>query len=210
MQDTRRNIIEILRELGHATVDEIVNCLQDRLGRSITPVTVRHHLNVLQQDGMVTEPETRHRNTPGRPQHIYTLSPKAHDAFPTNYQHLIETLLAQLRQTMPTDGINVIFEGMAEEMAREAGILDSLPLAERLYAAVRYLNERGYSAEVEEGEQGYILHTRNCPYHHLSDRSETLCHMDLRLIAHLTGRAPQRIARISDGDNTCSYLIVAE
>jgi predicted ArsR family transcriptional regulator len=206
MQETRRYILDILRERGQATVDEIVEALQRRRGKEITAVTVRHHLARLQQEALITEPELRHRTTPGRPQHLYTLTEKARDVFPNNYQQLVTQLLTQLHQQLSSPQVNVILEGVADNLAAQICIPD-VPQEERLNIIVSYLNQQGYDAYWETNEQGYILHTRNCPYHDVAHKSETLCSMDLRLISTLTGIVPRRLTRVSAGDQTCAYLI---
>ncbi len=211
MQPTRRYILEILRERGEATVDEIVDLLQQRRGKDITPVTVRHHINLLQQEALVTSPELRRRSAPGRPQHVYALTEKAREHFPNNYERLVAGLMHQLERALPSDAINVIFEGVAAEMAAE---LPPPPpgstVEERLNAAVAYLNTHGYEANWEQAAEGYLLHTHNCPYHHIASTTQALCHMDMRLIAGLLGVIPRPCARQSNGDHTCSYLIPAD
>lgn len=206
MQDTRKNILEILKERGQATVDQIVDSLQNEHGQAITAVTVRHHLNILQQSGFISEPELRHRNSPGRPQHMYALSAKARDLFPHNYRNLILHLLDQLKQQLPPDGVNVIFEGVAQSMASQA-MIDGASMSERLDAIIDYLNTQGYNASWELGNDGYLLHTHNCPYHHLSAETDTICNMDFKLIAALVGAAPRRISQQAHGDTSCTYLI---
>jgi predicted ArsR family transcriptional regulator len=206
MQDTRKNMLDILKDRGQATVEDIVDLLRERFNQAITAVTVRHHLSVLQQQGLIAEPVLRHRSTPGRPQHIYRLSEKAQDIFPNNYRRLVSHLISELREQLPENGINVIFEGVAEQMAVDAGI-PALPLAERMDAIVLYLNEQGYEASWEANHEGVIIHTRNCPYHHISNRDDTLCQMDFKLIAALVGSVPRRIGRMAEGDPTCAYLI---
>jgi DeoR family transcriptional regulator, suf operon transcriptional repressor len=206
MQETRRFILDILRQEGQATVDRIVESLRSKYNREITAVTVRHHLNVLQQEGMITEPELRHRTTPGRPQHVYTLTDKALQIFPNNYQNLITTLIQQLQTQIPSQNINVIFEGVAEQMAYNID-LSTFDSEVRLNMVVDYLTQLGYDAYWEQGEEGVILHTRNCPYHAVAQHSDTLCSMDLRLISILVGSIPRRMARISNGDSTCAYLL---
>ena len=57
MQTTRRTILEILRERGQATVDEMA----DQLG--LTPMTVRHHLNLLQSQDLVVVTKLQHRQS---------------------------------------------------------------------------------------------------------------------------------------------------
>lgn len=102
----------------------------------------------------------------------------------------------------------MLFEGVAERMAQEAQIPD-LPFEERLRLVIEFLNDQGYQAYLEKTEQGFVLHTSNCPYHHIDDKQTTLCEMDMRLVAILTGVVPRVLTRVSGGDMTCSYLIPA-
>jgi predicted ArsR family transcriptional regulator len=130
MQQTRRYILEILRERGQATVDDIVAALQLRRG-NITAVTVRHHLSRLQEENLITAPELRHRETPGRPQHVYALTEQGKNVFPTNYQMLATELVKQLRQHLPPEGVNVILQGVADSIAEDAEIPD-VPIMQRM------------------------------------------------------------------------------
>lgn len=205
MQETRHSILEILRQRRQATVDEIVCDLQERRG-SITAVTVRHHLKLLQEEGLITSPELRRRSSPGRPQYVYALTGRAHDYFPNNYQRLAEGLLEQLKKYLPADGVNVILEGVADHMALDAD-MPSGDMHERLDAAVRYLTERGYDARWEPKDDGYILFTSNCPYHQLSGENPHLCDLDMRLVSSLLSVVPRRVSHVPEGDDTCSYLI---
>lgn len=208
MQETRQHILEILREKGNATVDDIVSELQDRRG-AITAVTVRHHLNHLQKEELITTPELKHRSTPGRPQHVYALTDKAQQHFPNNYRNLAANLLKQMQEKLPPDGVNVILEGVAHSMAEEAKV-DGASLEDRLQAAIIYLNDQGYQAHFEKSEEGFILYTTNCPYHELAHTTDTLCGMDMRLVSSLIGVVPRMISRVADGDSTCAYLIPNE
>ena len=205
MQQTRRDILEILRRRGQATVDELVEDLLTRRGH-ITSVTVRHHLGRLQDEGLVTTSELRRKHSPGRPQHIYGLTPQAEAYFPNNYQRLVAGLLAQLQRQLPPEGVNVILEGVAEQWAAELDLTD-LPLERRMDAVVEYLNGQGYSARWEAADDGVILHTSNCPYHLATDGSISLCDMDMRLVASLVGAVPRRLSQMKTGDETCSYHI---
>lgn len=209
MQETRRHIIEILKNLGSATIEQIVQELKNRRGE-ITPVTVRHHLNRLQQEGFVAIPEVKHRDQPGRPQHSYTLTQRAFSMFSNNYQRLAIGLIAELKEQLPADHINVILEGVADGMASEAQIYPNQPISERLDAVVLYLNEHGYEAEWEAQESGFILRTRNCPYHQIAHQSELTCRLDMHLVSRLLGVVPRLLSRVSDGDPACAYWIPAQ
>lgn len=207
MQETRRTILEILRRRRQATVDEIVAELQQRRG-SITAVTVRHHLKLLQEDEMITSPDLKRRSSPGRPQYVYALTDKAHEVFPHNYQRLAEGLLQELQKHLPPEGVNVILEGVADHMAQEADVPQG-DIGERLDAAVDYLTERGYEAHWEPSADGYVLFTSNCPYHHISGNNIQLCELDIRLVSSLLSVVPRRLAHAAHGDETCSYFIPA-
>jgi predicted ArsR family transcriptional regulator len=205
MQDTRRHILDILKERGQSTVDDIVEELQQRRG-NITAVTVRHHLTRLQQEQLITTPQLRHRSAPGRPQHVYMITEEAKNHFPNNYQPLATRLLEQISEHLPQNQVNVILEGVADQMATDAAILEA-PLQERLNQVVSYLNEHGYNAHWEKHLDGYVLRTINCPYHHISEKNQSLCEMDMRLIASLLGVVPRLMERMATGDASCAYLI---
>jgi predicted ArsR family transcriptional regulator len=206
MQQTRRYILDILKTRGEATVDEIVEELQQRRGKDITAVTVRHHITCLQRDNLIASPQLRHRDTPGRPQHVYSLTEAAAAQFPNNYQELASGLLQVMQEHLPPEGVNVILEGVARQMASAANIPD-LPLAQRLDMAVEFLCTRGYQAYWESDATGFILHTDNCPYHQVAQHNHALCEMDMRLIATLLGVVPRRLTHVAAGDSSCAYRI---
>lgn len=206
MQETRRYILDILKEQGEATVEDLVTELCNRRGETITSVTVRHHLNELLKENLIFCPQLLHRTSPGRPRHVYALSNEAKAYFPNNYQPLAAHLLGQIADRLPPKQVNVIFQGVADQMASEAGIPD-LPMPERLNHVVAYLNQHGYNATWEQEEQGYVLRTINCPYHQIAETSHTLCEMDIRLVASLLGVVPRLLGRMSEGDTSCAYRI---
>lgn len=207
MQETRQYILEILKERGEATVDDIVDDLQKRRG-AITAVTVRHHLARLQEENLITTPQLRHRSAPGRPQHIYTLTEAAKRYFPNNYEVLASRLMEQITTRLPPQQVNVILEGVADSLVADVAMPD-LPLPQRLDLVVDYLNTHGYSARWEPSADGYMLQTTNCPYHHIAEGTQALCEMDMRLISMLLGIVPRLISRASEGDKACAYLIPA-
>lgn len=205
MQETRQHILDILKAREEATVDDIVDDLQKRRGK-ITPVTVRHHLKLLHQDGLIINSELRRRSSPGRPQYVYKLTDKALGLFPNNYQRLAKGLLDSIRQLLPPSDVNVLIEGVANQFALEVYIPD-VRFNQRLDIVVDYLSDSGYDAHWESAENGYYLHTANCPYHDIVEDNTLLCDVDMKLIAVLLGVVPRRIAHMLCGDARCSYWI---
>jgi predicted ArsR family transcriptional regulator len=203
MQKTRQKILEYLKLNGEATVEQLSVYLGD-----LTPVTVRHHLDVMRSEGVVEAPEIRHRTSPGRPKYIYRLADDAQSLFPTNLTTLTGHILDEIKQNLNEDQVNVIFEGVASRMAGDIPRgPDGESIEARLNRVVEHLSEHGYMASWEQRADGYVLHTRNCPYTLAPDHPE-MCVLDVRYISNLLGTAPRRLSHLLEGDNSCSYLIV--
>jgi predicted ArsR family transcriptional regulator len=209
MQETRQAILDILKKRGDATVDDIVVDLRARRGDSITPVTVRHHLNKLMEDGMIDHATPYPRTTPGRPQHHYALTERGAASFPNNYQRLATSLIAQIEQELGPARVNVILEGVATEWAQDAQIPTG-SMEQRLDAVIDYLSQNGYRAAWENASQGYFLYLENCPYHQLAHERDSLCRMDMHLIANLLGVVPRLTERMAQGDSRCAYFIPSQ
>ena len=205
MQQTRRHILEILKERKEATIDEIVTDLSERIGK-ITAVTVRHHLEILRGDGLVAAPAVRRRSAPGRPQYVYTLPERAADQFPNNYQGLATGLLVQIKEQLHPSQFNKILEGVAGQMVEGANVPDA-PLEVRLDHAVQFMNEHGYNASWRRAEEGFLLQISNCPYEQVSCNNPELCRMDENLVRGLTGARPQRLSWQLQDHDSCTYLI---
>lgn len=200
MQTTRKAILDYLKQNGQATVDELAQILD------LTPVTVRHHLDILRSEALVAEPVVRHRNSRGRPQHVFTLTERASEHFPKNYDQLTGALLEELKTHSP-QLVNVIFEGVTARLSGEAPGTADVPWRERLERAVQFLNLRGYVARWEQTDEGYLLHTSNCPYEALANTHPELCQMDLVLVGNLLGVIPQRVNRLAEGATSCAYRV---
>ncbi len=205
MQQTRRHILEILRDRKEATIDEIVEALSERIGK-ITAVTVRHHLEILRGDGLVAAPAVRRRSAPGRPQYVYALTERAADQFPNNYQGLASGLLEQIKNQLPPHQMVQILEGMADTLASDALVPDA-PLEVRLDHTVAFLNNQGYSARWTRNGEGHVLSVTNCPYEQVSCHNPELCKMDERLVQNLVGSPVQRLSWQAKDDDTCSFAI---
>ena len=202
MQQTRKLILDYLKENGQGTVDELAAVLD------LTSVTVRHHLDILRSEELVADPMVRRRTTPGRPQFAYTLTDKASQHFPKNYRELAAKLLEEVKAFTPPQGVNVIFEGVANRLSAAAPKpAPGEPLPERLERAVAYLNTQGYVASWEHSEAGYLLHTCNCPYEALAGQNQELCGMDLTFVTNLVGLPVRRLSRVIEGASSCAYLV---
>ena len=200
MQTTREHILHILKERGQSTVDD----LSRELG--LTAVTVRHHLDILRGEGLVSAPVAYRRKTPGRPQHLYALTERASSFFPKRYEHLACLILDEVCSRLPRDEITRLMEHIGERIATEAALPEGTAFETRLAAAVEFLDKLGYMARWERhGDGEHTLHIANCPYERVSSQDRSVCAVDLSLLTHLLGTPPRRISWSAQGDAECAY-----
>ena len=207
----RKNILEILKETGGATVAELAERLD------MAPVSVRHHLDILQGDAMIRVGRVERNGAVGRPQQFYVLTAEAATLFPDNFAALAAGLMRQLKGLLTPDQLRCAFHALAHDLAAESDLHNwgQLPLEERLERVADFLNQRGYLARWEaNGESaggGYLLHKYNCPYSGVSGEHRELCVMDQMLIDELVGQHCCRIRSVADSANCCTYAVaVAE
>lgn len=201
MQPTRKAIVDILKEQGQATVDELAEQL------SLTPMTVRHHLNVLQSQGLVGATQLRYRRSAGRPRHVYTLTEEGDDLFPANYHGLAIRLLDEIEEEVGEDKLRRIFRRVGERLAGEAPDMKGLPMVERVARVADFLTGKGFISRWEKVEDGYALHQFNCPYRRVSRDHSEVCHMDMALISALLGVEPKRVPGTASSGEHCTYFI---
>ena len=202
MQSTRQAILNILKEQGQATVEQLSSKL------SLTPVTIRHHLDILRSEGLVQAPKVKRRQTPGRPQHVYNLTEQANSYFPKNYVAFADLTLAELRDRISPEEMDSIVKNVAKRMASDVQRpVAGEPLSHRLNRLVTFLNDKGYVARWESNAEGLFLHTTNCPYQGLMEHHNAPCVMDLAIITDVLGVTPQRLSWMGGGDTMCTYRV---
>ncbi|RIK35727.1 MAG: hypothetical protein DCC55_29435 [Chloroflexi bacterium] len=207
MHAVRKQILQILKVSEGATVAELADQL------SMAPVSVRHHLDILQGDNLIEVARVERKGVVGRPQQIYVLTPEASSYFPNNFAALAGNLARQLKQVLPPDQVPCAFRAMAHEIAGEmdSAALADQPLEVRLERVAQFLNERGYlahwEAAADDPEEGYLLHKCNCPYAGVSTEHRELCLMDQALVDELVGYHCQRTQSMVDDGHCCTYHI---
>jgi predicted ArsR family transcriptional regulator len=201
MQSTRQEILEILRTTKEATVED----LAARLG--LTPMTIRHHLNVLQAQNLVTAIKVRRLQKVGRPRLIYTLTDAAEQLFPQNYGDLARRLVTEVKETMGKEETRAIFRRVARRVAREAPPpVAGQSFEDRLNQVAHFLEEQGLNTHWEKTDQGYVFTNVNCPYRRVAQEHGETCELDMTLLTELLGIEPQRISSLQQ-DYACTYLL---
>lgn len=203
MHAVRKRILEILKETGGATVAELAAALD------MAPVSVRHHLDILQGDSLICVDRLERKGSVGRPQQVYGLTEEANDHFPNDFAALAGHLVRELKQILPPEQVEKAFRSMAGQIAEELDAdLASLTMEERLAEVTDFLNARGYLARWEEdGQGGYLLHKHNCPYAGVSGDHPELCVMDKALVDLLMDQVCEKTASMADAELCCTYAI---
>lgn len=202
MQEKRRQILNILKEDGSATIRKLSGELK------VTGVTVRHHLNELRERGLVSEPGVIHGDSPGRPQFEYRLTPKANEYFPNGLISLSNHLLQEIKAQNDSSKVSAILSGVARRSIADAPKRSAnSSFEEHVNLVVDYLTDKGYLASWERNPEGIILHTSNCPYEGAVEMNPEMCQMDHEMIKSLLGTSLQFVCHLAEGDDSCSYLI---
>lgn len=146
MHAVRKHILEILKENGSATVAELASSLE------MVPVSVRHHLDILQGDNLIGVDRVRRQGSVGRPQQVYTLTDQAEEHFPDNFAVLASGLVRQLKAHLPPEQVEASFCSLAREIAGELPPVDlaALPMPERMQRVTAFLSDKGYLAGWEK------------------------------------------------------------
>lgn len=216
MHTVRKNILEILKEQrAGATVAELAERLE------MAPVSVRHHLDILQGDNLICVERLERKGNVGRPQQVYTLTPEANCYFPNNFAGLADKLMDQIKQILPPDQVPQAFRSIARQLAADfkghnkASSKTHGEAATEAYLTevADFLSERGYLARWESDPNGatgeYLLHKYNCPYAGVSTEHRELCAMDQALINELFAESCQRSESMVDGSHCCTYRITS-
>ena len=210
MHAVRKRILELLKELGAATVAELAERLE------MAPVSVRHHLDILQGDNLICVDRLQRKGSVGRPQQIYALTDEACRHFPNDFATLANNLVRQIKQILPQNQVDQAFESMAHHLAGEfkEGQPANLAFESYLDLVVDFLNEHGYLARWEAAgstlQEGYLLHKHNCPYAGVSTEHSELCCMDLTLVNDLLDQPCTRTRSMVGDGHSCTYHFGAD
>jgi len=202
MSTTRQKVLKTLLTRQRCTVND----LADAVG--INPISVRHHVNKLEANGLVTSEEERHGV--GRPRLVYFLTSKGMEQFPSRYLQLTVRLLAQLKETMPETMVGELFTQMADDLAADYASdleLGDMPIEERLDIVQDLLSSEGFTMEWEQKEDGYHIREVSCPYYHVGQSHPEVCAVDETLISNVLSVPIEKVKCILDGDSLCTYVV---
>jgi DeoR family suf operon transcriptional repressor len=198
---TRRALVNTLKKRGEMSVEALAEHLE------MTVSGVRQQLLGLERDGFVTYSDVR--EGPGRPRHVYRLTPAAHGLFPKAYAELTNELLEYVDDSDPAL-VEHIFRRRRER--RIAGALERMEGRDfdaQIAELTVILDEDGYLADRERLEDGsWLITERNCAIFGVAMKYGQACGSELEFIRTvLPGAHVERVAHMVAGAHNCSYRI---
>lgn len=200
MQATRKRIIRVLKEHGEATVEDLAKAV------GLTQMAVRHHLNVLQAEQLISAPAVRRSHKRGRPQQVYALTDAADKLFPEDYFQLADYLLDELTEQVGHQGVVKVFENIASRLLSEAPPRKAgQPFEDRLEQLVDFMSDKGFVVHWERHNDTYSIQVISCPYRQVARDHSEVCLLDKHIIASMLNVQPRRVTCMAQSDERCTY-----
>lgn len=197
---TRELILDAIKQKNEATVDQLAGAAD------VSPVTVRHHLNSLQADGLLQARSIR--RSVGRPYYVYSLSDKGHELFPQRYVRLSSLLIEELKVRFPAEMVDDLLNSVVENIVSEhRDRFQGRSLEERLDFLVRLLEEEGFLASWQLTDDGYQLTEYSCPYFSVGQKHAEVCTFDKQLIKQVLETEIMQQSCVLHGDTCCQFTI---
>jgi predicted ArsR family transcriptional regulator len=202
-QSTRDTILHALKLSNQATVEELADTA------NVSPVTVRHHLNALQAEGLIEVDSVRRKV--GRPYYVYSLSESGHELFPHKYVRLTNRLLDEMKAALPPTQINEIFSKIVDGMLEDhKGEFESLDFEERLSYLVSLLSEEGFLVKWRKDNGRYTLTEYGCPYYSVGQEHTEICGMDKSIMVTILQTPVEQHTCMLEGDECCQFTFAPE
>jgi DeoR family suf operon transcriptional repressor len=199
---TRRQLLEVLKRRGEARAEELAEAL------AVTVSAARQHLAALQDANLVAHRELK--GAPGRPKHVYHLTPAAEDLFPKSYDELATELLELVGEEAP-ELLPRLFENRRQaRLLRTRERLVGKSFDARLGEIAAILDEDGYLTAVERLDDGsYVLQEHNCAILGVARVTQLPCLSEIDFLREaLPDATVERVAHMLGGQHRCAYRIV--
>lgn len=202
MKTTREKVLTTIKLHPKSTIVEIA----DQVG--INAISVRHHLTTLQAEGLINAEEERHGV--GRPRLVYSLSEKGLEEFPSRYYRLINSLMDQIKETLPAQNVNSIFSNMADKLTSDYdAVLENMSLEKRLDLLKTILAKEGFEVEWQKEGDHYSIQEISCPYSRIGENHPEVCMFDKSIISNVLDIPMQKISYHKREKDLCTYTFTA-
>jgi predicted ArsR family transcriptional regulator len=199
---TKDKILTLLKKETQLTVSELSSSL------GITEMAVRKHLTTLERNGLLTITEVR--QPMGRPLQVYSLSSKAQEAFPNNYENLTVEFLHDLKELHGEDIIDYLLEKRSERLKNSylPNMTNKEP-QQKIETLKNIQDQKGYMADSTKIDNNtYEIIEYNCPIFAVANSFKQACDCETELFKEVLGTDDvKRIECKADNDHHCRFLI---
>lgn len=200
MKDTRKKILRTLLAQPNSSIKDLAEAV------GINGISIRHHLTNLEAENLIASSEERHGV--GRPRLIYSLTDKGAEQFPTSYLSLTRRLISVLKESLPEDQLESIFQSMGEEIANKNNFeFSNHNIEERLDFLKQILTKEGFIVDWEKNGEVFHLTSFSCPYYQIGLDHPEVCKIDHTLISSFFIKPITIKKCIFEGDDHCIYEI---
>ena len=198
--DTRTNIINLLKINGKMTINEVSTQLD------MSSMGVRQHLNSLEREGLVEY--SRQKSSRGRPKYIYTLTEQAKEMFPESYKSLTIEVLEEAEDIGGENLVNQLFtKRMESQIQSYTKRLQGKNLNKKVKELAKIRSEEGYMAKISKNGDNYSLVEHHCPISMIAKKYRILCETEKKLFQRVLGVEVKREPHLMCGSHKCSYYI---
>lgn len=207
LSGSRKEILHLLKLHQPLSVAQLAAAL------GISPMGTRQHLAILEREGLVQA--APRRLGPGRPGHVYTLTPRGDELFPRRYLDLALQLLSLVEAHGGPEELEGLLRLQAEQAVTElAPQMAGRALPEKVAVLAAFLERHGFmpgpadTQETSGAEKPLSLHLHNCPIRPVAQRYPMLCRLEAEALSRLLGARVRRTSCIAGGAFHCRYEIV--
>lgn len=206
LDPVREEVLKAVKFLGAAASDEVAAMCHLSHGAA------RMHLVTLRNLGLVEYGRDKALR-PGRPRHLFWLTPEGDALFPRAEADIADALLRSLAEVTPGQSAEVVAHTADVQFEK---VMRSLPESRWLPAAERFqvvLEHCGYFPETgsaADGRQEVVL--RHCPIWALAQEHASLCDAEQRFFGLVLANDSLGLARQQHrqrGEQVCSYVFAA-
>ncbi|MGH2582539.1 MAG: helix-turn-helix transcriptional regulator [Anaerolineales bacterium] len=202
MGSTRDLVLEHILKHQNSTINDLAEAVE------INPISVRHHIGRLEEEGLVASREEKHGV--GRPRRVYYLTERGIERFPARTVRFTNQLLDGLKKEFGPDEYGRIFDKLASNLAESylSGTeLEKLNTEERLALIREWLTNEGFNVTVERDDNEIIIKETSCPYYYVGQAHAEVCTIDKTMISKVLDVDPERTTCILNGDSHCTYVV---
>jgi DeoR family transcriptional regulator, suf operon transcriptional repressor len=201
--DKRKDdILGFLKASGQATLADLASHLE------VSKQGALRHLEALLAEGLVEKGSESPHPGPGRPGHVYRLTPAAAEHFP----HAHRELAGELVKFMGAAQLERFFaERAARTEAAMAAELVGLTLEQKVKRIGELASASGHMTEVvDNGDGSFAIRHCNCPIADVAAETGHPCHREQSMYERLLGTPIERTTWLANSDAACTYVIKTE